>query len=165
MAKVGGNSNANCKQTTTLETAKLKRGRLRYPHLHPTVAAHSQEMDILRLRKSDPIRIMYSNEEGGSTERNIFSDYILSAALSEMIVENKIVAYARSVPTFSKASNPLFPLKPEDEGKILFRYNPIRRSEKKTAGSLYGSWEGPYRLTYVCNEIAGILEGVRNNIF
>ena len=162
MAKVGGNSNANCKQTTTLETAKLERGRLRYPHLHPTVAAHSQEMDILRLRKSDPIRIMYSNEEGGSTERNIFSDYILSAALSEMIVENKIVAYARSVPTFSKASNPLFPLKPEDEGKILFRYNPIRRSEKKTAGSLYGSWEGPYRLTYVCNEIAGILEGVRN---
>ena len=142
--------------------AKEERGRINFPMTDPIMAAHSQDLDILRLRKSDPIRLMYGKKVTEEYEDNLFTRYILVAALSELVIENKIIAFARSIPLHAKAKNPLFPLKAGDEGRMMFRYNPIRRSEKKTAGSLYGSWEGPLMLTFICNEVSGILEGYRN---
>ena len=87
--------------------------------------------------------------------------YILTTALAEMVVENKLVAYARTVPLFKKSNNPLYPLTPKDVGKYVLRFNPIKRSYKTSSGALVGSWEGPYKLTFVRNEIVCVVEGIR----
>ena len=147
-------------QTSNLQSASLTRGRMNYPVIDSVISPKSQDLDLLRLRKNDPIRIMM--QEGGrrEDEMNIFSKYILTTALAEMVVENQLVAYARSIPLFKKSNNPLYPLTPQDVGRYVWRFNPIKRSYKTSSGSLVGSWQGPWRLSFVRNEIVGVVEGI-----
>ena len=81
-----------------IKLAKEDRGRMSYPTVDPIMSATSQDLDILRLRKSDPVRIQYDKRDKSDPGLSIFSKYLLTTALAQLICENRIIAYARSVP-------------------------------------------------------------------
>ena len=118
-------------------------------------------LDLTRLRKNDPVRLMMQEEpKDNSFVNSSLCKYFLRAGLASMISDNQLMVYGRSRSALSKAKNELYPLTQDDVGKQVFRYNPIPRSFKQEAGRLSAAWQGPLVVSVVYNEILCVVEGL-----
>ena len=135
-------------------------GQVRFPS-EPIFHGNKLKLDIVRLRKNDPVRLMI----GDRAEEKHFVDstlckYFLRAGLAAMVADNQLVLYGRARTVMSKAKNELYPLSQDDIGKQVFRFNPVPRSFKTEAGRLSAAWQGPLVISSVHNEIICIVEGI-----
>ena len=133
-------------------------GQVQFP-ISPIFFGNKQNLDLTRLRKNDPIRLM-SKEPSNDLLDSPLIGHFLRAGLAAMISDNQLLVYARSKPTLSKAKNELFPLTQRDVGKLVFRFNPVPKTHRQAAGSLSAAWQGPLMISSVYNEITCIVEGI-----
>ena len=139
-----------------------RNGQVQFP-VSPIFHGNKQNLDFTRLRKNDPIRLMSKisiTKKQNSFLSSPLVGHFLRAGLASMISDNQLVVYARSKPSLSKAKNELFPFTQKDVGRLVFRFNPIPRTQRQAAGTLSASWQGPFVISFVFNEITCIVEGI-----
>ena len=98
-------------------------GQVRFPS-EPIFHGNKLKLDIVRLRKNDPVRLMI----GDRAEEKHFVDstlckYFLRAGLAAMVADNQLVLYGRARTVMSKAKNELYPLSQDDIGKTQSQYS------------------------------------------
>ena len=80
-------------------------GQVDFP-ISPIFYGNKQDLDLTRLRKNDPIRLMCKNPINEKQNQMLASPLIghfLRAGLASMISDNQLIVYARSRPSLSKA--------------------------------------------------------------